>query len=130
LTEAGQGIYLDAPVSGGVPAAKAGTLSMLIGHPPPDPSNSTSERLQVILEMLGSPPKFLYLSTLGADLTAKIAKNYLSGTILLATAEVLAIGVAYGLDPIFLYEVTMNSTRQSWMLYYVCLISNVQKEYW
>jgi 3-hydroxyisobutyrate dehydrogenase-like beta-hydroxyacid dehydrogenase len=130
LKEAGQGTYIDAPVSGGVPAAESGTLSMLIGHPPPDPSNPTSKNLQHVLEMLGSPSKFFYLHTLGAGLTAKIANNYLSGTILLATAEALAIGVAHGLSPTSLYEVIKNSTGQSWMLDHVCPILNVQKEYW
>jgi 3-hydroxyisobutyrate dehydrogenase-like beta-hydroxyacid dehydrogenase len=130
LKEAGMGTYIDAPVSGGVPAAEAGTLSMLIGHPSPSPSNPTSTRLQHVLEMLGSPSKFFYLSTLGAGLTAKISNNYLSGTILLATAEALAIGVAHGLDPTSLYQVIKNSTGQSWMCDHVCPIPNVQKEYW
>jgi 3-hydroxyisobutyrate dehydrogenase-like beta-hydroxyacid dehydrogenase len=124
------GIYIDAPVSGGVPAAEAGTLSMLIGHPSPDPSNPISKRLSQVLEMLGPHSKSFYLSTLGAGLTAKISNNYLSGTILLATAEALAIGVAHGLDPTSLYQVIKNSTGQSWMCDHVCPIPNVQKDYW
>ena len=49
--------------------------------------------------MVGSPAKFFYLDHLGAGLIAKISNNYLSGTILLATAETLAIGIEHGLDP-------------------------------
>jgi 3-hydroxyisobutyrate dehydrogenase-like beta-hydroxyacid dehydrogenase len=130
LKAGGIGTYIDAPVSGGVPAAETGNLSMLIGYPPPSPSNSTSCRLSSVLEMLGPSKKSFYLSTLGAGLTAKIANNYLSGTILLATAEALAMGVAHGLDPASLYQVIKNSTGQSWMLDHVCPIPNVQKEYW
>ncbi|KAK3208409.1 hypothetical protein GRF29_77g609501, partial [Pseudopithomyces chartarum] len=114
LKAAGLGTYIDTPVSGGVPAAERGDLSLLIGHPPPSPSNPTHTRLSTTLSMIGSPPKFFYLTTLGAGLTAKISNNYLSGTILLATAEALAIGVAQGLDPKQLYSVIRASTGQSW----------------
>ncbi|KAI4707529.1 hypothetical protein J4E89_007633 [Alternaria sp. Ai002NY15] len=134
LKEADMGTYIDAPVSGGVPAAEAGTLSMLIGHPPPEqtPTSSASpeSRISATLTMLGPPSKAFYLNTLGAGLTAKICNNYLSGTILLATAEALAIGVSHGLDPSALYSVIKNSTGQSWMCDHVMPIPNVQKEYW
>ena len=88
---------------------------MLIGHTAPSPSNPISLRLERTLTMLGSPSKFFYLNTLGAGLTAKISNNYLSGTILLATAEALAIGIKSGIDPHLLYQVIKNSTGQSWM---------------
>tara|TARA_R110002003_G_scaffold206_23_gene15889 strand:- start:5155 stop:5658 length:504 start_codon:yes stop_codon:yes gene_type:complete len=80
--------------------------------------------------MLGAPSKFFYLNNLGAGLTAKIANNYLSGTILLATAEALAMGVKHGLDPSALYSVIKHSTGQSWMCDHVMPIPNVQTEYW
>lgn len=98
---------------------------MLIGHPKPTDTNPTSKRLSTTLSMMGSPHKFFYLSSLGAGLTAKISNNYLSGTILLATAEALAIGVAQGLDPKDLYSVIRASTGQSWMCDHVLPIPNV-----
>ncbi|KAF1949060.1 3-hydroxyisobutyrate dehydrogenase-like protein [Byssothecium circinans] len=125
LKEHGMGTYVDTPVSGGVPAAERGDLSMLIGHSSPTPSNPTSTRLSHILSLVGSPTKFFYLSSLGAGLTAKISNNYLSGTILLATSEALAIGVAQGLDPKDLYNVIRASTGQSWMCDHVMPIPNV-----
>ncbi|KAF9735904.1 hypothetical protein PMIN06_009719 [Paraphaeosphaeria minitans] len=125
LKERGLGTYVDTPVSGGVPAAEQGDLSMLIGHPEPSESNPTSKRLENALSMMGSPSKFFYLSSLGAGLTAKISNNYLSGTILLATAEALAIGVAQGLDPKELYSVIRASTGQSWMCDHVMPVPNV-----
>lgn len=103
---------------------------MLIGHPPPSDANPTSIHLSHVLSLLGTPSKFFYLHTLGAGLTAKIANNYLSGTILLATAEALAMGVKHGLDPSALYSVIKNSTGQSWMCDHVLPIPNVQTEYW
>jgi 3-hydroxyisobutyrate dehydrogenase-like beta-hydroxyacid dehydrogenase len=80
--------------------------------------------------MLGSSSKIFYLDNLGAGLTAKIANNYLSGTILLATAEAFAIGVKHGLDPTKLYSIIKNSTGQSWMCDHVMPVPNVQTEYW
>lgn len=150
LKEGGWGTYVDTPVSvrtrhdhlptlnktntsnqGGVPAAESGTLAMLIGHPSPTTTSyPPSDLLTTTLSMLGSPEKFFYLHTLGAGLTAKISNNYLSGTILLATAEALAIGVAHDLDPTLLYSVIKNSTGQSWMCDHVLPIPNVQSEYW
>ncbi|KAF2009812.1 3-hydroxyisobutyrate dehydrogenase mitochondrial precursor [Aaosphaeria arxii CBS 175.79] len=123
------GTYVDTPVSGGVPAAERGDLSMLIGHPAPSPESPISKRLESVLSMIGSPAKFFYLNHLGAGLTAKISNNYLSGTILLATAEALAIGVAQGLDPKDLYSVIRASTGQSWMCDHVMPIPNVA-DFW
>lgn len=64
---------------------------------------------------MGTPSKFFYCGTLGAGLAAKIANNYLSGTILLATAEAMAIGIKSGIDKHLLYNVIHNSTGQSFM---------------
>jgi 3-hydroxyisobutyrate dehydrogenase len=75
--------------------------------------------------MMGSPAKFFYLDRLGAGLSAKISNNYLSGTILLATAEAVAIGVKQGLDPKVLYNVIKASTGQSWMCDHVMPVPNV-----
>ncbi|KAF2467465.1 3-hydroxyisobutyrate dehydrogenase mitochondrial precursor [Lindgomyces ingoldianus] len=119
------GTYVDTPVSGGVPAAQRGDLSMLIGHSPPSDSNPNSLLLERVLGMIGSPSKFFYLNSLGAGLTAKISNNYLSGTILLATAEAMAIGIKQGLDPKMLYDVIKASTGQSWMCDHVMPIPNV-----
>ncbi|KAF1830649.1 3-hydroxyisobutyrate dehydrogenase-like protein [Decorospora gaudefroyi] len=130
LGEAGLGTYIDAPVSGGVPAAQSGKLAMLIGHSGPESASSVSGRLESVLGLIGSPDKFFYLNTLGAGLTAKIANNYLSGTVLLATAEAMALGVKHGLDPAALYQVIKHSTGQSWMCDHVMPIPNVQTEYW
>lgn len=114
---------------GGVPAAERGDLSMLIGHASPSDDSPNSKRLERILSMIGSPSKFFYLNTLGAGLTAKISNNYLSGTILLATAEALAIGIKQGLDPKMLYNVIKASTGQSWMCDHVMPVPNVREDW-
>jgi len=116
LKEAGSGLYIDTPVSGGVPGAFAGTLSFLIGHATPTPdSPSPSSRLAPVMTLMGTPAKFFYCGKLGAGLAAKIANNYLSGTILLATAEAMNIGIRLGIDKHLLFDVIHNSTGQSFM---------------
>lgn len=102
---------------------------MLIGHSRPS-ETAESKRIAHALSLIGSPSKFFFLNTLGAGLTAKIANNYLSGTILLATAEALAFGVKQGLDPVDLYSVIRSSTGQSWMCDHVFPIPDVQKDHW
>lgn len=103
---------------------------MLVGHAAPSDDDPVSQRLAHTLGLMGSPSKFFYLNKLGAGLTAKICNNYLSGTVLLATAEAIAIGVKHGIDPSALYQVIKNSTGQSWMCDHVAPVPNIQTEYW
>jgi len=110
---------------GGVPGAQAGNLAFLIGHSAPEDADPVSKRIEAVVSMMGEPKKFFYCGKLGAGLAAKISNNYLSGTILLATAEAMAIGVRSGMDPKLLYECIKNSTGQSWMLDHVTPIPNI-----
>lgn len=117
LKEAGAGEYIDTPVSGGVPGATAGTLSFLIGYSKEE--TSFSSRLTDLMSMMGAPEKFFYCGKLGAGLAAKICNNYLSGVILLASAEAMNIGIRSGIDRKLLYDVVHNSTGQSFMFDHV-----------
>ncbi|KAJ6008903.1 hypothetical protein N7522_003919 [Penicillium canescens] len=115
LRAAGAGIYIDTPVSGGVPGADLGTLSFLIGHNKPSDTDPVSDRLEKVAAMMGNPKKFFYCGRLGAGLAAKISNNYLSCSILLAVAEAMAIGIRSGVDEKLLHDVIQNSTGQSFM---------------
>ncbi|KAK5054414.1 hypothetical protein LTR84_001304 [Exophiala bonariae] len=115
LKKAGAGNYIDTPVSGGVPGATAGTLAFLIGTAKNDTDVEQETRMENLLRMMGSPKKFFYCGQLGAGLAAKICNNYLSGVILLASAEAMNIGIRQGIDRKLLYQVVHNSTGQSWM---------------
>ncbi|OCL12644.1 putative 3-hydroxyisobutyrate dehydrogenase [Glonium stellatum] len=125
LKHANAGIYVDAPVSGGVPGALAGTLAFLVGHKPPVPEENQSNKIASVIALMGDPKKFFYCGKLGAGLAAKISNNYLSCTVLLATAEAMAIGIKSGIDKKLLYDVIHNSTGQSWMLDNVCPVPGV-----
>jgi len=115
LIEAGAGAYVDTPVSGGVPGATAGTLSFLIGRAKQEQPGPLDTRLFDLMAMMGSPEKFFYCGAVGAGLAAKICNNYLSGVILLASAEAMNIGIRSGIDRQLLYQVVHNSTGQSFM---------------
>lgn len=64
---------------------------------------------------MSAPEKMFYCGGLGSGLAAKISNNYLSGTILLATAEAMNIGIRSGIDKHLLFQVIHNSTGQSFM---------------
>ncbi|KAJ9608466.1 hypothetical protein H2200_007454 [Cladophialophora chaetospira] len=125
LKEAGSGTFRDAPVSGGLPGAQAGTLSFLIGHSAPSESDPISRRIEAVVSMMGSPEKFFWCDSPGSGLAVKIANNYISCTTLLTIAEAMAIGVRQGVDPKLLYDCIKNSTGQSWMCDNVQPVPNV-----
>lgn len=99
---------------GGVPAAKAKSLSFLVGHGEDD--SPLKSRIANVLELMGAPEKFFWCGRLGAGLAAKISNNYLSCSILVGIAEAMAIGIRSGVEPALLHKVIHNSSGDSWML--------------
>ena len=98
---------VDAPVSGGVPRAETGTLSIMVGS---DDEDAVTRALPV-LEALGD--HIFRVGPLGAGHALKALNNYLAAAAYAATAEALAIGQAYGLDPETLISVVNTSTGRS-----------------
>jgi 3-hydroxyisobutyrate dehydrogenase-like beta-hydroxyacid dehydrogenase len=89
---AGHGVdVLDAPVSGGVPAARSGSLSIMVGGAP-----AVLERCRPLLAELGH--HVFHLGDVGAGQQAKIVSNAIKTGILGLTTEGLALGVRAGLD--------------------------------
>lgn len=84
--------YVDAPVSGGVAGARAGSLTIMVGGPA-----WAVDRLRPVLDVLGS--KVLHVGEVGAGHALKALNNLLSATHLLATSEAMRIGEAFGLRP-------------------------------
>jgi len=98
---------VDAPVSGGVPRAETASLSILVGS---DDEDAVARALGV-LEALGD--RIFRVGPLGAGHALKALNNYLAAAAYAATAEALAIGQAYGLDPETLISVVNTSTGRS-----------------
>ncbi len=104
---AGRGVVLiDAPVSGGVGGAAAGTLTIMAGGP-----ETTVAQVGSILAPLGV---WLQVGDTGAGHALKSINNLLAAVQLLATAEGVAIGRRFGLDPeVMISTINAASGRSS-----------------
>ncbi|WP_111412062.1 3-hydroxyisobutyrate dehydrogenase [Billgrantia lactosivorans] len=101
--------YLDAPVSGGVGGAQAGTLTFIVGG-----SQAGFEQARPVLEGMGK--NIFHAGEVGAGQVAKICNNMLLGILMSGTAEALALGVKNGLDPAVLSEIIKQSSGGNWAL--------------
>ena len=83
-------------------------------------SQWASNRINTIVQYMGSPQKLFFCGGLGLGLAGKLTNNYLSCTILLANAEAMAFGTKLGVDKHLLYKIVQNSSGQNWMMEHVC----------
>jgi len=97
---------VDAPVSGGVPKALDGTLTIMAGGPP-----QAFQRVRPLLELMGS--NVLHVGPVGAVHALKALNNLLSATHLLASCEAVAAGRRFGLDPEVMIDVINISSGAS-----------------
>lgn len=103
----GQGKFIDAPMSGGVVGAAAGTLTFMIGAAP-----EVVDRATEVLSLMGR--RVLHLGEQGAGLKGKLANNYLLALNNIATAEAMSMGIRWGLDPKALAGMINISTGKCW----------------
>lgn len=105
LAAAGIG-FLDAPVSGGPGAAKAGTLSIIVGGAEADVAQA-----RPLFDVLGK--QTFHMGPVGAGVSAKLCNNMITITTHALLAEALVLGVKSGIDPRRLYEVLRASSARS-----------------
>ena len=104
---AARGIELvDAPVSGAVPKAIDGTLTIMVGG-----AEATLARVRPVLEKLGN--RIVHVGPLGAGHAVKALNNYLGAAGTLAGFEALLVARAYGLDPKPMLEAINASTGRN-----------------
>jgi len=101
--------FMDAPVSGGVAAATAGTLAFMCGG-----EAATFERAQLILADMGK--KIFHAGPAGAGQVAKGCNNMLLAIHMIGTCEALEMGARNGLDPKVLSEIMLASSGRNWSL--------------
>ncbi|KAI9827200.1 MAG: hypothetical protein M1832_005337 [Thelocarpon impressellum] len=101
------GRFIDAPMSGGVVGAEAGTLTFMLGAP-----DQLLERTRPILSMMGG--SIHHCGDQGAGLSAKLANNYLLALCNIATAEAMNLGIKWGLDPKKLGGLINASSGRNW----------------
>jgi 3-hydroxyisobutyrate dehydrogenase-like beta-hydroxyacid dehydrogenase len=91
-------VAIDSPVSGGVAGAEKGTLAVMVSGP-----RGEFDVVRTVLEAIGRP---FYIGEMpGSAQTMKLANNMLAANVLVATAEVVVMGVKAGLDPSVMIEV-------------------------
>lgn len=103
---------VDAPVSGGVPRAEAGTLSIMIGA---DDASAVG-RIRPLLEVLGQ--KLFETGALGSGHAMKALNNFVAAAGYTAAAEALIVGRKFGLDPGIIVEILNASTGRNFSTEY------------
>ncbi|KAI0913669.1 NAD binding domain of 6-phosphogluconate dehydrogenase-domain-containing protein [Ustulina deusta] len=102
-----QGQFVDAPMSGGVVGATAGTLTFMLGSP-----EELVPKIEPILLRMGK--RVLHCGVQGTGLSAKLANNYLLAINNIATAEAMNLGIRWGLEPKTLANIINVSTGRCW----------------
>lgn len=98
---------MDAPVSGGVAGAEAGSLTIMAGGEP-----AVVGACRPLLDVLGDT--VVHVGPAGAGHALKALNNLLSATHLLASAEAMEIGRRFGLDAEVMLDAINASTGRSW----------------
>lgn len=101
--------FIDAPVSGGVGGAQAGTLTFIVGG-----EKDAFDKAEPILSAMGK--NIFHAGDHGAGQVAKICNNMLLSILMCGTAEALQLGVDHGLDPKVLSDIMLQSSGRNWTL--------------
>ncbi|CAI2375471.1 unnamed protein product [Moneuplotes crassus] len=99
----------DAPVSGGVTGAAAGTLTFMVGC-----KKDYYEEIEVFLKSMGS--NIFHCGAPGTGQTSKICNNLMLAIEMIAVSEGIALGEKLGIDPAVLSKICSTSTSSCWSL--------------
>jgi 3-hydroxyisobutyrate dehydrogenase len=116
-TEKGHPI-VDAPVSGGIAAANAGTLTFMVGG-----SDAAFAAAKPILSAMGAA--VIHAGGAGAGQAAKICNNMLLGASMVATSEAFAMAEKLGLDLQTFYDISSKASGQNWSMTSYCPVPGV-----
>ena len=109
---------VDAPVSGGIGAAAAGTLTFMVGG-----SDDGFARARAFLAAMGKA--VIHAGQSGAGQAAKICNNMILGATMAATCEAFALADRLGLDAQAFYDIASVSSGQSWSMTSYCPVPGV-----
>src|SRR5712672_3468460 len=101
--------FLDAPVSGGVGGATAGTLAIMVGGAAADFAEA-----KPALDAMGA--NIIHVGAVGAGEVAKLCNNLIAGAAFVAVSEAFRIAEGYGVDPKVLTQVIANSSGATWVM--------------
>jgi 3-hydroxyisobutyrate dehydrogenase len=112
---------VDAPVSGGIAAAEAGTLTFMVGG-----SDEGFERARPLLEAMGKA--VIHAGGPGAGQAAKICNNMLLGATMAATCETFVLAQKLGLDLQTFFDISSKASGQNWSMTSYCPVPGVGPE--
>lgn len=104
---------IDAPVSGGVGGAEAGTLTFMVGG-----ADEAFARAEPILQAMGKT--IVHAGGPGNGQAAKICNNMLLGISMIGTCEAFALAEKLGLDAQKLFDISSKSSGQCWSMTSYC----------
>ncbi|WP_372573078.1 3-hydroxyisobutyrate dehydrogenase [Ruegeria jejuensis] len=106
-------LFVDAPVSGGVGGASAGTLTFMAGG-----SDDAFAKAAPLFDIMGQ--KAVHCGEAGAGQAAKICNNMILGVTMIATCEAFALADKLGLDRQKMFDVVSTSSGYSWTMNAYC----------
>lgn len=112
---------VDAPVSGGIAAAEAGTLTFMVGG-----TEKAFASAEPFLEIMGKA--VIHAGSPGAGQAAKICNNMLLGASMIATCETFVLAQKLGLDPQTFFDIASQASGQNWSMTSYCPVPGVGPE--
>lgn len=109
---------VDAPVSGGIAAANAGSLTFMVGG-----SEEAFKRAEEVLAAMGKA--VIHAGDAGNGQAAKICNNMLLAVHMIGTCEAFAMAQKLGLDPQTFYDISSVSSGQNWSMTSYCPVPGV-----
>ena len=106
-------LSVDAPVSGGIGGASAGTLTFMAGGSPDGFAKASP-----LFDIMGQ--KAVHCGDAGAGQAAKICNNMILGATMIATCEAFALADKLGLDRQKMFDVVSTSSGYSWSMNAYC----------
>ena len=111
-------LSVDAPVSGGVGGATAGTLTFMAGG-----SDEAFTKARPLFDVMGQ--KAVHCGEAGAGQAAKICNNMILAVSMIAVGEGFNLGRKLGLDPQKLFDVVSTSSGSCWSVNTYCPVPGV-----
>jgi 3-hydroxyisobutyrate dehydrogenase len=103
------GSFVDAPVSGGVGGAEAGTLTFMVGG-----SEEHFATSKLVMDLMGA--NVVHCGDVGTGQVAKLCNNMMLGISMIGASETMNMGVKMGMDAKLLANILSTSTGRCWSL--------------
>ena len=111
----------DAPVSGGIAAAEAGSLTFMVGG-----TDEAFARARPLLDIMGKA--VIHAGAPGAGQAAKICNNMLLGASMVATCEAFVMAGKLGLDLQTFFDISSKASGQCWSMTSYCPVPGIGPE--